>query len=120
MDCSEETGYFFVDRDPRWCAVVLAYLWNRTVHRPRGRGASQGLKREAPVYAVLELLRQSQKCLLAITTVGCHPHVYEPNVGLWRQLCAPLHVDVDCRVETCVWWDRVLVAATCGADNHSF
>ena len=53
--------------------------------------------------------RQSQKCLLAVTTVGCRPHVYEPDVGGWRQLRAPLHADVDDHLETCVPWGRSLV-----------
>ena len=119
-DGSEEMEHFFVDRDPRWFAVVLAYFRDGTVYRPSGRGALRGLQREVAFYAVPDLRRQvqSQKCLLAVTTMGCRPHVYEPDVGGWRQLRAPRHADVDYHMDTCVPWGRSLVVATFGPDGH--
>ena len=88
----DAAGYVFVDRDPRWFALVLAYLRDWALHRPGDRAALRGWQRETVFYAVPELRRQAhlEEVLVAVTLRGRHLHGYDVGAGRWRRLRDPL------------------------------
>ena len=110
-DPADSHGYMFVDRDPQWFAVVLAYLRHGTVYVPRDRAAVRILQREAAFYAVPELQRQVQfeRYRMAVTFVGRRLHVYDADVKRWRPLRDPLDADGDAVVHMQGWWGKWLV-----------
>ena len=119
-ECPDNNGHTFVDRDPQWFAVVLAYLRDGMLCRPSARSALRSLQREAMFYAVPEFRRQVllEDCPIAITTKGCHLHVYEPESGGWLPLREPHQADAYAVLERCSQWGNSLVVELCGTDDR--
>ena len=113
----DATGYIFVDRDPQWFALVLAYLRDRALYRPSDRAALRGLQRETVFYALPELRRHAhlEEVLLAITVQGGHLHAYDAGAGRWRRLRDPLRADRGVVVEFSSHWNERLVVLVMGA-----
>ena len=118
-ECGDESGYTFVDRDPHWFALVLAYLRDGMLCRPSARRALRSLQREALFYAVPQFQRQVilEECLITITTVGCHLHIYEPELGRWLPLREPLQADADAVLQDCFEYGQSFMVRLCSPDD---